>query len=100
MSTQKRKSKKKLDGGSRKHDAKRWLSSKDGPHRNYVASYMKRYGVDEVVATEELYTLGYYENVYEEELNENGIRSEYIMNPLTGELVLVPEGTQEHELFI
>jgi hypothetical protein len=65
-----------------------------------VSRYVKRYGVEETVAKEELYALGYYENVYEEELEAQGINFEYIVNPLTGELVLVPEGTEEHELFI
>ena len=100
MPTRKRKSKKKLDAGSRKYDAIKWLSSKDGPHRDYVSRYVKRYGVEKVVAKEELYALGYYENVYEDELEAQGINFEYIVNPLTGELVLVPEGTEEHELFI
>ena len=99
MPTRKRKSKKKLDAGSRKHDARKWLSSRDGPHRNYVSRYVKRYGVEESVVEEELYALGYYDNVYSEELAARGINVEYIVNPLTGELVLVPEGTEEHELF-
>jgi hypothetical protein len=65
-----------------------------------VPRYVKRYSVAEAVAKEELNALGYYENVYEEELAAQGVRGEYIVNPLTGELALVPEGTQEHELFI
>ena len=100
MLTRKRKSKKKLDSGSRKHDAKKWLMSKDGPHQKYLSRYIKRYGVDELVAREELYALGYYENVYMEDLEAQGLNYEYIVNPLSGELVLVPEGTEEHELFI
>lgn len=100
MPTRKRRAKKRMDAGSRKHDARKWLLSKDGPHRDYVARYVKRYGVAESVAKTELYALGYYDDVYREELESQGINSEYILNPLTGELVLVPEGTEEHELSI
>lgn len=82
------------------HDAKKWLLRKDGPHENYVSSYVKRYGVSEFLARDELYALGYYENVYAEDLKAQGIDYEYIVNPLTGDLVMVPGGTEEHELFI
>ena len=100
MPTRKRRSKKRLDAGSRKHDARRWLLSRDGPYQDYVSRYVKRYGVSEAVAKDELYALGYHDKVLQEELEAQGIRWEYIVNPLTGELVLVPEGTEEHELFI
>ena len=100
MPTQIRRPKKRMDEDSRKHDARKWLRGKDGPLKDYVSRYAARYGVAESVATSELYALGYYENVYREELESQGISCEYILNPLTGELVLVPEGTEEHELFI
>ncbi|WP_347332114.1 hypothetical protein [Marinimicrobium locisalis] len=74
--------------------------SKDGPHKDYVSRYVARYGVEESVAMAELYALGYYDDVYREELESHGISCEYILNPLAGELVLMPEGTEEHELFI
>ncbi|WP_409526001.1 hypothetical protein [Nitrincola sp. MINF-07-Sa-05] len=100
MPTRKRGAKKRLDAGSRKHDAGKWLLSREGPYQDYVSLYVKRYGVSEAVAKDELYALGYHEEVFQEELEAQGIRCEYILNPLTGELVLVPEGTEEHELFI
>jgi len=35
-----------------------------------------------------------------EELESEGKEYEYIMNPLTGDLVLVEAGTEEYELFM
>ncbi len=100
MPTKKRNKKKKLTGKSRTNDATKWLSSKEGPHCKYVARYAKRYGVDSDVARDELIQLGYYEQVYTEELESEGKEVEYLVNPLTGELVLVEAGTEEHELFM
>lgn len=100
MPTSKRHHKKGMDAVSRKHDAIKWLRGKDGPRKDYVSRYAARYGVAKSVATAELYALGYYEHVNQEELESQGINCEYILNPLTGELILVPEGTEEHELFI
>ena len=100
MPTRSRSKKKKLEGKGRTNDAARWLKSKDGPHCKYIARYSKRYGIDSDTAREELISLGYYDEVYAEELHSEGKECEYIVNPLTGDLVLVEEGTQEHELFI
>jgi hypothetical protein len=100
MPTRNRARKKKLVGKGRTNDAARWLKSKERPKYKYVERYAKRYGIDEDTAREELISLGYYEDVFTEELEAEGKETEYIMNPLTGELVLVEAGTEEHELFI
>ena len=100
MPTKKRKSKKKLSGKGRTNDAARWLESKEGPNCKYIEHYSKRYGVDSEVAREELFELGFSEAVFIEELENDGKDYEYIVNPLSGELVLVEAGTEEHELFI
>ena len=100
MPTKKGKNKKKLTGKGRTNDAARWLKSKEGPNCKYIERYSKRYGVDSGVAREELFELGFSEGVYIEELEGEGKDYEYIVNPLSGELVLVEAGTEEHELFI
>ena len=100
MSTRKRVNTKKLKGEERASDATKWLSSKNGPHCKYVAKYCKRYGVDACTARDELIFLGHYEQVFIEELEAEGKELEYIVNPLTGDLVPVEAGTEEYELFM
>ena len=100
MPTKKRNKKKKLTGKGRTNDAARWLSSKEGPHCKYVSRYVKRYGIDFDVARDELIQLGYHDQIYAEELESEGKETEYLVNPLTGELVLVEAGTEEYELFM
>lgn len=41
-----------------------------------------------------------YEEMFREELEAEGKEIEYIVNPLTGDLVPVEAGTEEYELFI
>jgi hypothetical protein len=100
MPTRKRVNKKKLQGKGRTNDAVRWLRSKEGPHCKYVSKYSKRYGVDACTARDELISLGYYEDIFAEELEAEGKELEYIVNPLTGDLVPVEAGTEEYELFM
>ena len=100
MPSRKRVNKKKLDGEGRASDATRWLKSPQGPHCKYIAKYSKRYGVDVCTARDELIFLGYYEEVFIEELEAEGKELEYIVNPLTGDLVPVEAGTEEYELFM
>lgn len=100
MPRRKRMKKKKLEGKGRTNDAAKWLKSKEGPHCKYIARYSKRYGVDECTARDELVYLGYYEEIFREDLEAEGKEMEYIVNPLTGDLVPVEAGTEEHELFI
>ncbi|MCP5076501.1 MAG: hypothetical protein GY951_00350 [Psychromonas sp.] len=89
-----------MAGKGRLNDADKWLKSKQGPHCKYVEKYSKRYGVDSIIAREELFELGFEEAVFVEELESEGKEYEYIVNPLTGELVLVEAGTEEYELFM
>lgn len=100
MPKKKRMKKKKLEGKGRTNDAAKWLMSKEGPHCKYLERYSKRYGVDECTARDELVSLGYYDEILREDLEAEGKEMEYIVNPLTGDLVAVEKGTEEHELFI
>ena len=98
MSKRKRQARTKLAGKSRLKDAIRWLESRDTPAR-LVEEYRRRYSVSETTARTELMTIGYRDEVSIQEHEDSGTKWEYLMNPLTGELVVVPEGTEEHRLF-
>jgi len=98
--TSKRRNKKKLQGKDRKHNAIKWLRSRERPTGNYVERYAKRYGVEQGTARTELMEIGFWEEIFTEEMEKQGKEVEYIMNPISGELVLVEAGTEEHELFM
>jgi len=100
MPTRKRKSKKKFQKNERKRDVLKCLKSRDRPSNEVVARYAKRYGVEPVSARTELIEIGFWEEIFTEEMEKQGKEVEYIMNPLSGELVLVEAGTEEHELFM
>lgn len=84
----------------RMNSALKWLQSRDRPCSNYVVKYAKRYGVDSATARIELVSIGFWEDVFTEEMHKQGKEVECIVNPLTGELVLVEAGTEEYELFV
>jgi hypothetical protein len=99
MSKRKRQSKKKLVGKGRLTDARRWLQSGNGPRKSLVNSYSKRYGVTESVAWEDLMSLGYYDNILIEQYERDGIEWEYKVEPRSGDMFVVPKGTEEHEIY-
>jgi len=99
MSKRKRHTKKKLVGKGRLNDAIHWLKSRDLP-AGLVEAYKKRYSVPETVAREELMIIGYFNEISIQEYETNRTKWEYLMNPLSGELVAAPEGTEECELFL
>jgi hypothetical protein len=94
-----RRSKKKLKGEGRLKDARRWLQSRDRPRRPLVESYSKRYGVTESVAWDELMSLGYYDDILIEQYERGGIEWEYRVEPRSGDMFVVPKGTEEHEIY-
>jgi len=98
MSKRKRQSKKKLAGKGRLNDAERWLRSRSLPE-NLVESYAKRYSVSEIIASEELMSIGYYDDILIQKYENDGIEWEYMIEPLSGEMVVVPKGTEEDELY-
>ena len=98
MSKRKRQSKKKLAGKGRLNDAKRWLQSRSLPE-NLVESYSNRYSVSEIIASEELMSIGYYDDIFIQDYEKDGIEWEYMVEPLSGEMVVVPKGTEEDELY-
>ncbi len=97
MSKRKRQSKKKLSGKGRLKDAERWLSNH--PQVDLISAYSKRYGVGEPIASHELMAIGYYEELCIQDYEKKGIEWEYKVEPLSGEMVVVPTGTEEHEIY-
>lgn len=93
----KRQSKKKLVGKGRLKDAKKWLFNH--PQENLVSSYCKRYGVIAYIAEEKLMELGFYDEILIQHYEKEGIEWEYRVEPTTGEMVVVPKASEEHELY-
>ena len=98
MVKRKRQTKKRLAGKDRTHDAKRWLKSKALP-KNIIQAYSKRYAVSEIVARDDLISIGYYDEITIQEYEKDGIEYEYMVEPLSGEMYIVPEGTEEYQLY-
>ncbi|NHN39990.1 hypothetical protein G8764_22055 [Pseudomaricurvus alcaniphilus] len=99
MPKRKRQSKKKLAGKGRITDATRWLKQLRNFPENLVEAYSKRYKVSEIDAREELVGIGYYEAVLIQEYEKIGIEWEYRVEPLSGDMIVVPKGIEEHELY-
>ncbi len=95
MPKRKRQSKKKLVGKSRHNDAKRWLMNH--PQKDLISSYSRRYGVNHNIAEDELMHLGYYDELHIQHYKKEGIEWEYRMEPLSGEMVVVPKDIGEQK---
>ena len=93
------KSKIKLSEKDRLVDARKWLRKQERPRNRLLKLYMKRYGIDESIAFIELMTLGYYDELMIAQYEENNIKWKYMVEPLSGDILVVPEDTQEHELY-
>lgn len=97
MAKGKRQAKKKLAGKGRLNDAKKWLLSH--PQKDLISAYSKRYGVGSQIAEDELIQLGYYDELYIQHYEKEGIEWEYRVEPLSGEMVVVPKDTEDHEIY-
>ena len=51
-----------------------------------------------MTAREELIQLGYYDDLTIHDYEQDGVKWEYQVDPLSGEMYVVPEGTTEHEI--
>ena len=80
-------------------DASRWLKKLRARPKSLVEAYVKRYAVTETVASEELASIGYYDEVLIQEYEKKGIEWEYRVEPLSGEMIVVPKETEDHELY-
>ena len=92
----KRPSFRKLSAKDRLENARRWL--RKGAPRNLLEAYVKRYGVSHYDAHVELHSLGYREQLAIESYERDGIEWEYKVEPLSGNMLVVPKGTPEWEL--
>jgi hypothetical protein len=97
LSKRKQRSKKKLVDKGRLNDAKRWLLNH--PQKDLISSYSRRYGVNHNIAEDELMHLGYYDEIHIQHYKKEGIEWEYRVEPLSGEMVVVPKDTEEHEIY-
>ncbi len=69
------------------------------PQKNLISAYSKRYGVGSQIAEDELIQLGYYDELYIQHYEKEGIEWEYRVEPLSGEMVVVPKDTKDHEIY-
>jgi len=99
MPKRKRQSKRKLAGKARLNDARRWLQSREGPRKALLEAYSKRYGVGHTVAWDELVSLGYYDEICIQQYEADGIEWEYKVEARSGDMFVVPKGTEDHELY-
>jgi len=97
MSKRKRQSKKKLAGDGRINDAKKWLANHYP--KDLVSSYCKRYNVSSDTAEQELIQLGFYDDIFIQHYEKEGIDWEYRVEPVSGEMVVVPKDIEEHEMY-
>jgi len=97
MSKRKRRSKAKLKTDERLRDAQRWLH-RSGKTADILGAYSKRYQVSRALAFDELHRLGYGEDVKIQRFEAEGMPWEFIVEPRSGEMYAVPEGTSEYEL--
>jgi len=99
MTKKNQKSKIKLSEKDRLVDARKWLKRQNRPNNKLIELYMKRYGINESIAFFELMTLGYRDELMIAQYEKDNIEWKYIVEPLSGEMLVVPAGTQEHELY-
>ncbi len=97
MPKKKRQAKKKLSGKSRFNDAQKWLLNH--PQDDLISAYSKRYGVNSHIAEVELMQLGYYDEIFILNYEKQGIEYEYRVEPLSGEMVVVPKDIDERDIY-
>lgn len=95
MSKAKRRAQLKAD--ERLRDARHWLHSNNRPS-DLVAAFSKRYRVSRAIAVDDLNSLGYGEDVKIQQYEAEGIPWEFIVEPRSGEMYVVPQGATEYEL--
>ena len=67
--------------------------------KKLVPWYAKKYKVSLQVAREKLSNLGYYDEVMIESFEEDGIKWKYMVDGYSGTMKVVPEDTEEWELY-
>ena len=83
---------------ARLRDPKKWLFTRRRPER-LLESYQERYRVGPGQAYLELLELGLQDELRIRAYEEEGIPWEFRVEPLTGEMFVVPEGTPDDEIY-
>ncbi len=99
MPKRKRQAKKNLEKRGRLKDAFRWLESGGCSRKPLVETYSKRYVVSKQTAWHELVELGHYDELCIQSYEAEGIEWEFKVEPLSGDMLVVPKGTEEHEIY-
>jgi len=86
----KRRSLRKLPRDERKRIAKRWMTRQRLP-KDLLSAYVKRYGIPRAEANIELLELGYGEMLTIYAYEQDGIEWEYKFEPLSGDMLVVPQ---------
>ncbi len=86
----------KLTAEERKRHAKKWLFT--NRIKELVSSYSKKYGVSMSIAHYELLELGYKDEIAIQYYEKDGVEWEYKYDGYTGEMHVVPVGTEDWEL--
>ncbi len=73
-------------------------NAKAAPKRS-CGAYANRYGINGQRALEELMAIGYYDEILIQGYEKEGVKLEYMVEPLSGEMYVVPEGTDYHDLY-
>jgi len=97
MPQKKDKQKRSFVGKGRLNDAKKWLFNH--PQKDLIFAYSKRYGVSSQIAEDELMQIGYYDELFIQHYEKKGIEWEYRVEPLSGEMLVVPKDTEDHEIY-
>ena len=63
-----------------------------------LSAYANRYGVAQTEAHIELLELGYGDEVAIQAYEQDGVEWEYKVEPLSGDMLVVPKGTPEWDL--
>ena len=96
-SNKKKKHRKSFKSEARKRDAEKWLSQQSLPD-DLILSYAERYDCSESDAHVELMEIGYKDEVDIQYYEKEGIEWEYKYDGYTGEMHVVPKGTEDWEL--
>ena len=94
--TSKRKNNRKLNPEERKKHAKKWPL--ENQQKDLISAYSKKYSVYHTTAHYELMELGYRDFIAIQYYEKEGIEWEYKVDGYTGEMLVVPKGTEDWEL--
>jgi hypothetical protein len=86
----------KFNKADRKNHANKWLM-KNRP-KDLLAGYAKKYGVSQSTAQWELEEIGFRDEIAIQLYEKDGTEWEYKYDGYTGEMYVVPKGTEDWEL--